>query len=154
MLLSPSVGVVSGPLWGPSWSRALGVPWVHYGCLMRPHVDTTPTDGFDDPHFHALSQQPYRCRTPSLLASICVKFWSMYKRRSSAVLCSGYVSFSAFVTHERVYRKNVFFLRNPPYAGRRASCGGASYKWRMCASLRPGASSSARHGRGRQALPR
>ena len=91
------------PLAGPRPSHY----WSHpLGPLQVPYVappDTTPTDGFDDPQFHGLSQRPCRCRTPSLLAPICVKNMAMYKRGSSAALCHGYAAFGAFVTHERAY---------------------------------------------------
>jgi hypothetical protein len=76
---------------------------IHYGCPMRPHPTPHTQMDFYDTQFHASSQRPCRCRTPSLLASICVKFSLMYKRGSSAALCPGYVSFVAFVTHERAY---------------------------------------------------
>ena len=135
MLLSPSVCVVSGPLWGaklvpplgslrpsprrptpsfpalpsplppPSPSFPLLVPplGIHYGSPMRSHPTPHTQMDFYDTQFHASSQGPYRCRTPSLLASVCVKFLVMYKRCSSAALCPGCVAFLPSGIHERAY---------------------------------------------------
>jgi hypothetical protein len=145
LLLSPSVGVVSGPLCGAKLVPPLGVPpallprppspprppsfpalplagprppsppsprsfpllvpplGIHYGCPMRPHPTPHTQMDFYDTHFHAFSQRPCRCRTPSLLASIWVKFMLMYKRGSSAALCPGCGAFLPSGIHERAY---------------------------------------------------
>jgi hypothetical protein len=86
----------------------------HYRCPMRPNPTPYTQMDFYDAQFHALSQALCDARTPSLLALIFVFLRLMYKRGSSAALCSGCAAFLPSGIHERAYIYPPWCVKSVP----------------------------------------